>query len=179
MRIWLVVTTLLSVLLLPQTAHARNYNQVVCDDEPNPDACRAIQKWYRDAKTNDGSGCCGLGDAYWTDQIDKVTEKGVYVTITDGRACKKYLESEEGDYYPDQSNGACIQKRDMDQKQLWVPNDKLDHYIVTDADGTKHRQGNPTGHSVVFINTNDNAIIYDPAGKVFPSVYCAFLDLPG
>jgi hypothetical protein len=146
------------------------YEKVVCDQEPDPAQCQKIQFWYLTARSNDGISCCGLGDAYWTDKTDKVTKDGLYVTITDPRSCKgpaPGYDDEAGEAAPDtEMLAGCIRKPDLDGKQLWIPNDKIDR---------KH-QGNPTGHIVTFVNPTGNAVIYDPDGKTFLSVYCY---LPG
>lgn len=168
MRKLVLLVTLALLSTFSHHASARNYMQVVCDDEPDPVLCAKIQNWYYRAATNDGKSCCGEADAYWTDQIDKVTKDGLYVTVTDDRDCKVYYD-DDGIAVP--QTDACIPRRvPRNGQQLWIPNEKIDHWIVREAKGPDHRQGNPTGHVVTFIS--QNAALVDPEGKAYPGVYC-------
>lgn len=162
-------------LFVSQCAHAGAYEKVICDNEPDPGLCLRIQNWYIEARTNEGGGCCGLGDAYWTDDFVEVTDKGIYVRVTDPRSCKGpapgYDEESGAPYQDVEQQAGCIRKPDLDGKILWVPKDRVD----------VKGQGNPTGHSVTFINTGttSRSYILDPAGKVFPAVYCFFPNVGG
>lgn len=141
-------------LMFHTTAPAKNYEQVICDDEPNPDLCKEIGKWYQDVKmptssTPSGSiptSCCGVGDAYWFEP-GKVVDEGMFATIRDDRVIQY--------------------RKPRDGQEIFIPWDKLDD----------RHQGNPTAHSVVFLGAG---FIY-PFGpsKTYPAVYCAFPDLAG
>lgn len=119
------------------------------------------------------SSCCGEADAYWADQIDKVTDKGVYVTITDKRNCttiQQYEEDGEGNYYPTQPTPSdeCIKNRiERDGQKVFIPNSRLDD----------RHQGNPTGHNIVFLGASSSNYFNDNA--LWPTVYCAFLGFAG
>lgn len=174
------------LFLPPSHAQARNFQQVICDDEPDPDTCAKIQLWYKSAKMPTSgtygsypSSCCGEADAYWADQIDRVTDKGVFVTITDKRNCAttpQYQDDEEGNYYqtPSSPTDECIRNRvERDGQKIFIPNNKLDD----------RHQGNPTGHNVVFLGVGTTAYeVQNPApgtGGLWPTVYCAFLGFAG
>lgn len=165
----------LAFCLSAHFAHAGAYEQVVCDNEPDPALCLTIQNWYLNARTNENGGCCGLGDGYWTDEINQVTEEGLYVTITDPRACKGPAPSwdEEIGGYPEDTEklAGCIRKPDLNGKVLWIPKDRID----------RKRQGNPTGHIVTFINagSGSRSSIFGPDGKEYPAVYCFFPGVGG
>lgn len=144
-------------------AFPKNFEQVICDDESNPEQCRKIAEWYRDAKQpysslghgrGTTSSCCGVGDAYWVDQIDRVTEFGIFATITDDRNIQGRVP--------------------RDGRHIFIPNEKLDD---------KH-QGNPTGHNVVFLGGDSTRFKDDYPQQQgieanFPYVFCAFLNFAG
>lgn len=158
----------LLILFAATRAPAGAYEQVICDNEPDPELCLTIQNWYFRAQTNEGGSCCGLGDGYWTDDLVQVTQDGVYVMVTDPRSCKgpsPGYDEESGTPDADvEAQAGCIRKPDLNGKVLWIPKEKID----------RRGQGNPTSHAVTFINTSGGSIIYDPAGKEFPAVYCFF-----
>ena len=106
------------------------------------------------------SSCCGPADAYWVDQIDKVTDKGVYATITDDRDCKVGGS-------PGQRDGeTCILHRQPRNGQhVFIPNERLDD----------RGQGNPTGHNVVFLGAGSEMY----ADALWPRVYCFFPNFLG
>lgn len=159
-----------ALFLHPTKAPAGAYEQVVCDQEPDPVLCLTINNWFWSAKTNDGGSCCGLGDAYWTDDTQQVTEDGIYVTVTDPRSCKgpapEYNEESGAPQVDTEKEAGCIRKPDLNGKVLWIPKERID----------RRGQGNPTGHAITFVNTGigSRSIIYDPAGKEFPAIYCFF-----
>lgn len=159
-------------LFVSQCAHAGAYEKVICDNEPDPGLCLTIQNWYYRARDNDGTGCCGVGDAYWTDDTVAVTREGLYVRITDPRSCKGPVPGyDEESGTPDadvEAQAGCIRKPDREGQILWIPYNKID----------QKGQGNPTGHVVTFIN-NGRSVIYDPQGKEYPAVYCFFPGVGG
>lgn len=186
---WKIMTAVALLCLSYQPSSARNYSKVVCENEPDPARCRQIEDWYKHALTNDGGSCCGLGDAYWADKIEKVTDKGVFLTITDKRDCTaaqqpRYEENEEGDLQelPYSAPDDCIPGRiDMDGRRLFVQSKDIDHYkIACSAEDTERKcpQGNPTGHTVVFIQAKgqtwyDGGDI-DGQRTMWPTVLCFF-----
>lgn len=102
----------------------------------------AIRQWYRDLKQPDApqTSCCGEADGYWCDDW-YVRDGSTYCRITDDR--------------PD----APLKRQHVPVgTEILIPNHKL-----------KYDAGNPTGHSVVFLNvvvadTNETAPYY--------GVYC-------
>jgi hypothetical protein len=90
-----MIRSILALLLLAAAAllspgHSTNYEQVICDNEPDPKGCGEIHNWYLKVSTPTPQdiSCCGVGDAYWVDQIDKAIPLGAFVTITDNRDIK-------------------------------------------------------------------------------------------
>lgn len=147
--ICVVISALWAIVYLSGAAEAKNYQQVICDNEPDPDQCQKIHFWYLSARSNSRTSCCGIADAYWADQVDKVTEQGVYVTITDRRDCQyegiapKVEEDGEGNYSTVYDANPCIAGRKLRDGEPWfIPNATLD----------QRGQGNPTGHVIIYIS---------------------------
>src|SRR5215470_10476016 len=92
----LALAAALVIALSPLSAQAKNYQQVVCDNEPDPEQCQRIHYWYLQAiqPAPSTTSCCGIGDAYWID-IDRVTNLGVFATVADTRDCE-YNKKDEG-----------------------------------------------------------------------------------
>lgn len=80
---------------------------------------------------NPNLSCCGYGDAYWADEVH-VENGQVIATITDTR--------------PD---GPLGRRHIPPGTRFVVPNNKL-----------KWDRGNPTGHTVIFINASDEVLCF-------------------
>lgn len=91
------------------------------------------REWYRTLMQPDNPrvSCCGEADAYWADKVEVVGEQ-VYAIITDTRDDMLLRR-------PHIAPGT----------RVLVPNEKL-----------KFDQGNPTGHSVIFMNTGLNVFCF-------------------
>lgn len=172
----LLVASLLlgSAACISTPAYSLNYLHVICDNEPDPELCKSIEKWYKESKTNNGGSCCGVADAYWADEIDRVSDKGVYITVTDDRDCKNNEQNpteddEDGNYTVVPRTDCIVGRKPRDGQHLFVPKDVVDHYIVKDAKG-EHRQGNPTGHVIVYVGGNQSDYLGD--GVLWPTIYC-------
>lgn len=99
----------------------------------------AISQWYRSLMQpdNPGASCCGDADAYWADEVEFRGDK-VIATITDPR--------------PDEP----LRRRHIPiGKKYEVPRNKI-----------TYRDGNPTGHVIIFINWNDDVLCYVMNGGV-------------
>lgn len=86
-----------------------------------------IREWYEGLKRPDAPqySCCGEADAYWCDDISVRSGK-TYCKITDDR--------------PDKPLGRPHIPMGT---EFEIPNAKL-----------KYDEGNPTGHAVLFVNSN-------------------------
>lgn len=134
------------------TSHSKNYEQIICDDEPDPDICLHIQQWYANAKQPHAAGeylssCCGTADAYWVDKVDKIIDAGVFVTVTDDRQITYRIP--------------------RNSQTVFIPKERLDDRF----------QGNPTGHNVVFLTSGITYYFNDEVP--YPTVICAFLNFAG
>ena len=112
----LLVSILCVLALTP--ALAMNY-------EIDPSTPPEVQKWYAAAKRSDQEAvlsCCGIADAYWTDELD-VVGSDVFAIITDARKISGRYEIPVG-------------------TRFRIPPEVMD----------KRRQGNPTGHRITFIS---------------------------
>jgi hypothetical protein len=165
----------LLLLFVATHAPAKNYQQVICDNEPNPEECQKIHFWYLGARSNERTSCCGPADAYWADAVNRVTMQGLFLTITDRRDCeyqqiKPQIEEDgEGNQITVYDGQPCITGRVLrDGQTVFVPSEVLDRL----------KQGNPTHHQVVFISANSNRNYLDD-GVMYPSVICAFPDFGG
>jgi hypothetical protein len=136
---------------LPSKAYPKNYNPTVCTEEPNPEECQKIVDWYQKAILPKGQGdsSCCGLGDAYWFEIDNIDQRGVWATIRDNRDI----------------NG----RKMRDGEKIFIPPERLDNRF----------QGNPTGHSVVFLGQ---------PGALFPNgtdqpgyawIYCAFPDLPG
>jgi hypothetical protein len=96
-------------------------------------------KWYEALKQPDNPtvSCCGVADAYWCDSLHTRNGKN-YCTLSDDRVIPNRTPHPVG-------------------MEIEIPDRKM-------MDGRK-ANGNPTGHSVVFLTS----------GAV-PSVYCFIMD---
>lgn len=85
----------------------------------------AIREWYQSLKQPDApqTSCCGEADAYWCDDW-YVRDGSTYCKITDDRA-------------------------DAPLKRQHVP---VGTEILIPRHKLKYDQGNPTGHTIVFLN---------------------------
>lgn len=89
--------------------------------------------WYRDLRMPDNPGfsCCGEADAYWADTTH-VRNGRTYAMITDNR------------------DDAALGRHHVPlNTEIEIPDVKL-----------KFDAGNPTGHAVVFLNINNQALCY-------------------
>ena len=116
-----------------------------------------LSTYYESLETpfNSNWSCCGIGDAYWADHVDN---------------CKP-------EEYPNEQNGcffvAIITDTRPDNIQInTVAGSKVikrEHIPV----GTRYPIGkklirstpipNPTGHTIIFINSSNTAICYEPS----------------
>ncbi len=98
-----------------------------------------VSAWFRDLKQPDHPhiSCCGFADAYYADKI--VTRNGKnYAIITDDR--------------PD----APLQRRHIPiGTEIEIPNHKY-----------KYDEGNPTGHTVIFLSSNNGVYCFVVGGGV-------------
>jgi hypothetical protein len=101
--------------------------------------CLVIKAWYSRVRVPDGTiPCCGEADAYWaSDHIMFAPDGGYYVTIEDDR---------------DVPN-----RQSLNGSVIYVPADRIDPSF----------QGNPTGHTIVFVRAYDM------------HVYCFFPNING
>ncbi len=97
------------------------------------DTSPSIKEWYRNLMQPDNPriSCCGEADAYWTDAIEVVDGK-TYAIVTDTR-----------------DDGPLSRPHIDSGTRVFVPDHKL-----------KWDKGNPTGHTVSFINTDKNVICF-------------------
>jgi hypothetical protein len=134
--------------LVPSLVLAKNYDEEAAKEN------EVVAEWFKSVQFPNGAtytSCCGVGDAYWADDVEY--PKGVdyfFATITDDRAIKN--------------------RSDWNGVKLKIPNEKIDHL----------RQGNPTGHNVVFVapkggedSSIDNMVrkVADVAGKDYYDIY--------
>jgi hypothetical protein len=92
-----------------------------------------VREWYRSLMQPDNPivPCCGEADAYFADEIH-VRDGKTYVTITD-----------------DRDDGPLGRHHVPVGTEILVPDYKL-----------KWDAGNPVGHSVIFLNVNNEAYCY-------------------
>jgi hypothetical protein len=91
-------------------------------------------EWYKTLKQpdNPGMSCCGEADAYWADKTETGPNGELYAIITDDR--------------PDEP----LSRRHVPiGTKILVPPHKI-----------KWDQGNPTGHTVIFLSTADVVYCY-------------------
>ena len=90
-----------------------------------------MRKWYKSLMQPDNPAvpCCGEADAYWADEIH-VRDGHTYATITDDRP-------DEPLHRPHVPVGTEIE----------IPNEKI-----------KYNDGNPTGHTVVFLASSSHYV---------------------
>jgi hypothetical protein len=99
-----------------------------------------VRSWYQTLMQPDfpKTSCCGEADAYWADSFE-VGPNGEWVAIiTDDRPNVGPLQ-----YRPPRPVG----------QRVLVPNHKL-----------KYDAGNPTGHGVIFIGSQDQVFCYVTPG---------------
>jgi hypothetical protein len=90
-------------------------------------------EWYRSLKMPDNPRvpCCGTADAYWADVVH-VRNGKTFATITDDR------------------DDEILGRHHVPLgTEIEVPNEKL-----------KFDAGNPTGHAVIFLNVNNEALCF-------------------
>jgi hypothetical protein len=99
----------------------------------------ALREWYRTLMRPDypQGSCCGEADAYWCDDVH-VKDGKTFCIITDDR-------DDVPLHRPHVPVGTVIE----------VPNEKL-----------KWDRGNPTGHSVVFLDTSRGVYCFVQSGGV-------------
>jgi hypothetical protein len=99
-----------------------------------------VRRWFQQAIQPDTyASCCGEADAYYADSFE--VEDGQYVAIiTDER----YVQGR-----PPVPVGTRVK----------VPNNKL-------PDPTVQKVPNPTGHGIIFMNSNQMVFCYFPPGGV-------------
>lgn len=138
----LLVLGFLSVVVTGP-AHPRDNGQW---EETSPE----VRAWYRNLMMPDNPSlsCCGEADAYWADSFESVDGK-LEATITDTRPmCDGSQEKlKEG----------CVPGRPHIPfgTKVVVPNHKM-----------KYDASNPTGHGILFINTQLQVLCYIMPGGV-------------
>lgn len=92
-----------------------------------------VRQWFETLMQPDNPGvrCCGEADAYWADKIE-VKDGKVYAIITDTR--------------PD---GPLLRPHVPPGTRIEVPPHKL-----------KWDRGNPTGHTVIFLNASGQVLCF-------------------
>lgn len=98
-----------------------------------------VRKWYQELMQPDNPtiSCCGLADAYYADSFEVDGDNYVAI-ITDTR-----------------DDATLGRPHVPDGSRFIVPNHKL-----------KWDRGNPTGHGVIFINTQGGVLCYVVPGGV-------------
>ena len=98
-----------------------------------------VRSWYEHLMQPDipTASCCGEADAYWCDDIH-IRDKKTYCKITDDRDDAPLRR-------PHRAIGTEIE----------IPNSKL-----------KWDDGNPTGHSIVFLSRSDYVFCFVQGGGV-------------
>lgn len=93
-----------------------------------------ISEWYKTLKQPDNNymSCCGEADAYWADKTETGPNGELYAVITDDR--------------PDEPLG---RRHVPIGTKILIPPHKI-----------KWDQGNPTGHTVIFLSTTDAVYCY-------------------
>ena len=125
----IAIVGVLLVALVPGT-YARDLGQWENSDP-------AVREWYRNLKRPDFPqySCCGQANAYWCDEIHVKHvpdgEANTYCTITDDRddAPRKRPHVPVG-------------------TEIYIPSNKL-----------KWDEGNPTGHSIIFLAVNGSVVV--------------------
>lgn len=99
-----------------------------------------ISHWFQSLMQPDAPSipCCGEGDAYWADDVRTGPDGQLYAVITDDR--------------PDQPLGRMHIGIGT---EIPVPNNKI-----------KYDQGNPTGHTVIFVGPTGHVYCYVQNGGV-------------
>lgn len=117
---------LLLMIIPSNPSFARN------DDGQWDDVDPALKQWYENLKQPDAptASCCGVADAYWCDHVHTKTDYlgnvTNWCTIDDPRMIMSRTPIPVG-------------------TEIQIPDEKM-------MDGHKS-QGNPTGHSIVFLST--------------------------
>jgi len=109
------------------------------------DLTKPIPQWFESVRMPDTHiSCCGLGDAYEADVWTKNPDGSYEVTITDGSAVA----------YPDGSTRA------------FIPNGTVVHVPMSKVNPPK--DGNPTGHGVIFMLVSAGKIVNGPFCFILP-----------
>jgi len=87
---------------------------------------------------NPSMSCCGEADAYWADIVDTDSGGELVAVITDDRL-------------------------DEPLRRRHIP---VDTRFVVPSHKIKFDRGNPTGHTIIFINSADQVLCYVQNGGV-------------
>lgn len=99
----------------------------------------AVREWFSTVlQPNSMISCCGEADAYWADQVETAADGSIVAIITDDRP-------------------------DGPLRRMPVP---IGTRIPVPADRITWKQGNPTGHVVIFLNVNRVVLCYVQNGGV-------------
>ena len=129
-------------LSLLQPVHARDSGQWGNED-------KALREWYQGLMQPDvpTASCCGTSDAYWCDDIHTRKEpKKNGEGLVDVTVCKI---TDDRDDIPRGRHHIPM------GTEIVIPNNKL-----------KWDSGNPTGHAIVFVNSNNYVFCFVQGGGV-------------
>lgn len=128
------------VLMLVLAGIVFSRNASARDIGQRKDADEHISQWFRALRQPDNPSlsCCGKADGYHADKVETGPNGELIAVITDER--------------PDEPLG---RRHVPPGTRIVVPKNKI-----------KWDQGNPTGHIIIFLSTNNDVFCYVQAGGV-------------